>query len=80
MTKKKRGGRCNMKNKKLSKVEKLIRLLNEDDIVTEKQIFEIRIEEFENEAIIGIREEKTQEFSIYTITRKRFEEKYEVEW
>ncbi len=69
-----------MKNKKLSKVEKLIRLLNEDDIVTEKQIFEIRIEEFENEAIIGIREEKTQEFSIYTITRKRFEEKYEVEW
>ena len=69
-----------MKNKELSKVEKLIRTLNEENKILENQIYEIRIEKFENEAIIGIKEEEGVDFRFYTVTKKRFEEKYKIQW
>lgn len=69
-----------MKNKKLSKIEKLIRLVNEKYKITYDEIYEIKIDEFENETLIGIRKDKFQEYDIYTITRKNFEDKYKIKW
>lgn len=69
-----------MKNKKLSKIEKMIRLINEEYVIAVNEIYEIRIENFENEAIIGIRENADTEFKYYAVTKKKFEEKYQIAW
>lgn len=69
-----------MKNKKLCKIEKLIRMVNEKYSIPKKEIRDIRVEDFENEAIIELRESEDQEFKIYTITKKEFEAKYRIAW
>ncbi len=69
-----------MKNKKLSKIEKMIRFINEKYEVDINEICEINIEEFQNEAIIGIRENTDGEFKYYTVTRKNFEDRYRIAW
>ncbi len=69
-----------MKNKNLSKIEKMIRFINEKYVIDKNKICEIKIEEFENEAIIGIRENTDEEFKYYTVMRKDFEDKYRIAW
>ena len=55
-------------------------MVNEKYSIPKKEIRDIRVEDFENEAIIELRESEDQEFKIYTITKKEFEAKYRIAW
>lgn len=68
-----------MKNKELARIQKMLKMINENNEINLKQILDIRIEKFENEAIVeligsgGI-------VNSFTVLRKNFENKYSIDW
>ena len=68
-----------MINLELAKIEKMLRMINRNNNVTLNNIADIKIEKFENEAIITMTSESNVS-KTFTVLRKNFEDKYSLKW
>lgn len=68
-----------MKNKELARIQKMLKIINENNEINLKEIRDIRIEKFENEAIVELigNGVSTKNF---TVLRKDFEARYSIGW
>ncbi len=68
-----------MINKELARVEKMLKIINQKEEVTLKDISNIKVEKFNNEAIITITNEDGNS-EIFVVLRKNFEDRYSISW
>ncbi len=67
-----------MINLELARIEKMLKMINRNNEIALKNISNIKIEKFENEAIMTVSSDNDSE--IFTVLRKDFEDKYSLKW